>query len=178
MPVTPEIISRRHIHQSKRFYIEERTTLLPTGFKATNDIVVHPGAVVILAADKNNQLLILKQFRQTITDYLLELPAGTREIGEDPLITAKRELIEEAGVAAAHWVSLGSVYSAPGITNEQLHLYFAKDLHLETLPQDEDEVIEIQRMSTQEVENAITTGTLQDAKSIVTFFRARLAGLI
>lgn len=178
MPVNPKIISHRHIHQSKRYYLEERRTLLPTGVEATNDIVVHPGAVVILAVDENNCLLILRQFRQTITDYLLELPAGTREAGEDPLVTAKRELIEEAGVAASNWISLGSVYSAPGITDEQLHLYFASDLRKETLPQDEDEVIEIQRMSTGEVESAIQTGALQDAKSIATFFRAKLAGLI
>jgi ADP-ribose pyrophosphatase len=92
-------------------------------------VLEHPGAVVVLAVDDRRRALCLWQYRHPAQRRFVELPAGLLDAdGESPLETARRELREEAGLSAAEWTELGATWSTPGITNEVLHMYLARDL--------------------------------------------------
>jgi ADP-ribose pyrophosphatase len=102
------------------------------------------------------------------------LPAGTLEVGEEPLVCARREIREEIGYDAREIIPLGILHPAPGFCDEVQHLFVAKGLFESPATKDLDEVIEVQPMSYAEVEKAIQVGTITDAKTIATLFRARL----
>ena len=93
------------------------------------DIVVHPGAVGIIAINDADEILLLRQLRVPVSAYLFEPPAGLLDkVGEDPLVAAKRELVEEAGLVAATWHVLVDVYNTPGGSTEAIRVYLARDL--------------------------------------------------
>lgn len=92
-------------------------------------VLEHPGAVVVLAVDDHDRVLVLHQYRHAVRRRLVELPAGLCDAdGEDPLTTAKRELVEEAELEAASWEHLLSTYPSPGISSERIEVYLARDL--------------------------------------------------
>ena len=92
-------------------------------------VIEHPGAVVILAIDTQERALVLSQYRHPVGRRLIELPAGVLDVpGEEPVVTAQRELVEEAGVRAARWAHLLSVYSSPGLSSELIHYFLAEGL--------------------------------------------------
>lgn len=92
-------------------------------------VIEHPGAVIILAVDDDERALVLKQYRHAVQSRLVELPAGLLDVpGEDPLVTARRELLEEAGLEAEEWEHLSSLHSSPGFTDECIHTYLARGL--------------------------------------------------
>jgi ADP-ribose pyrophosphatase len=136
------------------------------------EIVSHPGAVAVVAHD-GDQLWLVKQPREAVDDYLLELPAGKLdEEGEDPLATAKRELAEEIGKAAKNWVHLTTFWASPGFSDEQIHVYLATDLYDEQAHTDEIERIEIVRVPLGELDELIRSNA--DSKTLVglLWFRA------
>lgn len=103
--------------------------LLPGGHVAVRDIVVHPGAVGVAALDDDGRILLIRQFRHPVGGYLLELPAGLRDVpGEHPLRTAQRELAEEAGLEAAQWDVLVDFFNSPGGSTEAFRCYLARDI--------------------------------------------------
>ncbi|MFZ5817418.1 MAG: NUDIX hydrolase [Bacillota bacterium] len=130
------------------------------------DVVVHPGAVVVLAVD-GDELLFVRQYRYAVQESLLELVAGTCEVGEDPLTTADRELQEEAGFKAGRLSKIGEFFSAPGFCSELLHLYLAEDLSPSRLPGDEDEEILLERIPIPEAVRMALSGQFRDAKTLV-----------
>ncbi len=92
-------------------------------------VLEHPGAVVVLAVDADDRVLCLQQYRHAVGMAFVELPAGLLDVaGEDPLEVARRELREEAGLAATDWEPLGTTYPSPGITDEVQHLFLARGL--------------------------------------------------
>jgi 8-oxo-dGTP pyrophosphatase MutT (NUDIX family) len=102
---------------------------MPTGSTAYRDVVVHPGAVGIIALDNAGQVLLLRQYRHPVKRMLWEPPAGLLdEYGEDPLTAAKRELFEEAHLQAGRWDVLLDVYTSPGMTDEAVRIYLARDI--------------------------------------------------
>jgi ADP-ribose pyrophosphatase len=138
----------------------------------------HPGAVVLLPCHTDGTLLVIKQYRYSLRQTLLEFPAGTIEAGELPLVCAQRELAEEVGQAAGRWEDLGELHPAPGFCNEVQYCFFATDLSPCTAQQDDDELIEVVPMRSPQVEQAIRDGRMTDGKSIAVFTRARLRGFI
>jgi len=106
---------------------------LPGGSVVTRDVVVHPGAVGVAAIDDRDRILLIRQFRHPVAGYLLELPAGLRDVpGELPLETARRELAEEAGITATQWHVLVDFFNSPGGSTEAFRCFLARDL--EVLP--------------------------------------------
>lgn len=92
-------------------------------------VLEHPGAVMVLAVDEHERALVLEQYRHPARRRLLELPAGLRDTeGEDPLVTARRELREEAELEAASWEHLLTAHPSPGISSERLEIFVARDL--------------------------------------------------
>ena len=120
--------------------------LLPTGKKVTLDTVRHPGAAAIVPFETSDEILLIRQYRFATGGEIFEIPAGKRDAGEDPAVCAARELEEEVGRRAGRLEPLGAIWTAPGFTDEKIHLFAAFDL--EVVPQrlEEDEVIEVLRV--------------------------------
>ena len=136
------------------------------GHRTTREIDEHPGAVAILAWD-GERLAMVRQWRHATGQALLEIPAGTLEPNEPPADTARRELAEEVGLAAATWTEGPRFYTAPGFCTELMHLYLAADLsstaaHLA----DADEQIEASWLTLDDALAACDDGRIEDGKSI------------
>ena len=138
---------------------------LANGRTATREVVEHPGAVGILAWD-GERLALVSQWRHAAGGPLLEIPAGTLDPGEEPLATARRELAEECGVAAASWEEGPSFFTAPGFCTERLTLFLARDLSAASTEAPEDEDLELSWVTPAEALRAVEAGEIADAKSI------------
>lgn len=150
---------------------------LPDGRSAQREVVEHPGAVAILAWD-GERVGAVRQWRQAAGATLLEIPAGTTDPGEDALATARRELGEEMGIAAATWDEGPSFYTAPGFCTERLTLFLATGLRAEAAAAPDDEDVEPAWLTLPDALAAIDDGRMVDAKSIlgVLWLERRLTG--
>jgi 8-oxo-dGTP pyrophosphatase MutT (NUDIX family) len=138
----------------------------PDGSKDVRQVVVHPGAVCVLAHD-NRVLYMVRQPREPVEEpALLELPAGKLDVeGETPLECAQRELAEEVGKSAGDWRALKSFYTSPGFANERVHLFLATELYDTGAGADTDERIEVVELPLGEIDEAISQ--CEDAKSLI-----------
>src|SRR5580698_10890232 len=102
--------------------------LLPNGRQAALEVVHHPGGAAIVALNDLKQMCLLRQYRYVAGGWIWELPAGKLEPAEPPETTARRELLEEAGVLARDWEGLGTLFSSPGVFSEVIHLFLARGL--------------------------------------------------
>ncbi len=134
--------------------------------EAWREVVHHPGASAVVAIDEDNRIIMEKQFRYALNDYLLEIPAGKLDAGEDPLVCAKRELEEETGIIASEWISLGTIATSPGFCNEVIHLYVAKGLSKGEIHWDEDEYVEVERHTFDELLQCIKEEKIKDSKTL------------
>ena len=135
------------------------------GHRTRREIVEHPGAVAILAWD-GERVAMVRQWRHATGQALLEIPAGTLEPDEPPAETAKRELAEECGLAAASWVAGPRFYTAPGFCTELMHIYLATDLTDAPGQADPDEQLDDSWMTLDDALEAIDDGRIVDAKSL------------
>lgn len=136
------------------------------GKEAWREVVYHPGASAVVAIDDDGRIIMEKQFRYALNDYLLEIPAGKLDKGEDPLVCAKRELEEETGIVASEWISLGTIATSPGFCNEVIHLYVAKGLSKGEIHWDEDEYVEVERYTFDELLQRIQEEKIKDSKTL------------
>ena len=136
------------------------------GRKAIREVIEHRRAVAVLAVDENGRFLMVRQYRYPLGAELLEIPAGLMEKGEDPLGTAKRELREETGYSAGKWESIPPIYTAPGFSNEMLHLFYASELCWDPLNPDDDEDISLIRFTQDEAKALFRSDSPQDAKTL------------
>ncbi len=132
------------------------------------DLLVHPGAVVILPLLDGERIVMVKQYRIGPREWIYELPAGTIEEGEDPRETAARELEEETGYRASRIVKLFSMYTSPGTSTEIIHAYLAQDLEYVGEKPEESEAIRVVVKNINEVLDMIRRGEIVDAKTIAT----------
>jgi ADP-ribose pyrophosphatase len=154
-----------------RFTVE--TVELPNGAEAELEIVHHPGGAAVVALDAEQRVCLLRQYRHAAGGWLWELPAGKLDPGEAPLVTAQRELEEEAGMRASQWRELGRIVSSPGVFTEVIHLFLADHLSAVPAAVEAHEVIEVHWRSWHEALRMAETGEIEDAKSIAGLFRAR-----
>lgn len=145
---------------------------LPNGRIAALEIVHHPGGAAIAAIDAQQRICLLRQYRHAAGDWVWELPAGKIDDGEPPLLTAQRELEEEAGMQAHHWTSLGDYLSSPGVLTEVVHLYLATGLRAVTAKLEDHEVLEVHWVPFADALEKARNGTIRDGKSVVGIFRA------
>ncbi len=157
-----EETGREEIFRGSVFRLEKRRVKGPPG-TFVRDIVVHPGAVVLVPI-LGGDVLFVRQWRHPM-GYLTELPAGTLEAGVEPIETAGREIREETGCRAGRLVPLGRAYAAPGYSTELLHFFLATDLVADPLPSDADEDIEILRLPLAEALGRARAGAFEDAKT-------------
>lgn len=150
---------------------EERITL-PNGIEVEYEFVHHPGGSGVVAVNNDGKVCLLRHYRPVADDWIWEIPAGKRDDEEEPLLTAQRELREEAGMEAGQWQELGSVYSSPGIFTEVIYLYQASNLIDVGSQPDEDEVFELHWLPLEEARAMALDGRIIDAKTIIALLRA------
>ena len=123
------VLDSETVYDGRVISLVRDTVAMPGGGSSVREVVRHPGAVAIVALDDDDRVLLLRQYRHPVAQYLWELPAGLRDKdGETPLETAQRELVEEAGVSAERWALLASTYSTPGFCDEKVLIYLAEGL--------------------------------------------------
>jgi len=164
-PEQAQLLSSTNLHCGRIFDVTRERVRLPSGLEQELEIVRHAGAVAIAALDADGRLVLVRQYRQAVGQWLVEVPAGRLEPGEDPEVAARRELEEETGLRAARWSTLARFWPAPGFCSEQMTLFLAQDLApagAERRAHDVDEELEVVRMTP-----AALFEESRDAKSLV-----------
>ena len=128
------------------------------------EIVEHPGAVAIVALDREQRVVLVRQLREAVRAELVELPAGTLEEGEEPLATAKRELREETGLTGGRWRELASFFTTPGFCRERMTVFLAVDVDEGEAAPEDDEQVEVIRWPLAEIAERLDE--LEDAKTL------------
>lgn len=165
-------LNSTEIYKGKVFTITCDDVELSDGYKSKREVVHHSGGVVIVA-QTDNKILMVRQFRYATKEALYELPAGKLDKqGEDILSAAKRELEEETGYNAKNWESLGYIWTSPGFCSEKLYLFKASDLTFKGQHLDEGEVLDYLSIDKEEVFKMIKSGEINDAKTICALMRA------
>ena len=147
---------------------------MPDGAEVGREVIEHPGAVGIVALDDAGQVLLIRQYRHPVGRMLWEIPAGLRDVpGEPPLVTARRELLEEAGYLAADWQVLADFFTSPGITSERLRVYLARgmtrvpDAEREYVPDHEEAHLTVEWAPLDVVVSRILAGNLHNGVMMI-----------
>lgn len=167
MSIEEKTLKSERIYEGKIINLRVDTVELPHKKYSKREIVEHPGAVSILALTKDEKIILVRQFRKPVEEFLLEVPAGKIESNEDPGDCAFRELKEETGYIAANIKKILEFYTTPGFCNEVMHLYLARNLQEGIANPDEDEYIEAVYLSLEEAMDKIKNGEIKDSKTIV-----------
>ena len=157
----------QHIFSGKVVTVDIDTVTLPNGVTVDLEIVRHPGAAAVVPLKEDGTVVLIKQFRHAAGGFIYEIPAGKLNRGEDPMHCAARELEEEIGYIAGRLERLTSILTAPGFTDEVIHIYKATDMRAGRQQLDRDEVLEVLEVPLQEAIRMIEAGTIRDAKTIV-----------
>ncbi len=171
----PQLLRQRLFYKGRKFNFEVNRLRLPNKAEGEWECIRHPGGALAVPVTQDGKLILLRQYRFAIQGRIIEFPAGTVEINEDPLETVQREIQEETGYRANKWDKLGEFFLAPGYSDEILYAFLARDLEkLETPPnKEDDEDIEILYYTPEELEKAFLDGEPVDAKTISSFLLAR-----
>jgi ADP-ribose pyrophosphatase len=167
-----KVVSSKLSFKGRVFDVYTDTVIEPSGHKTVRDVIRHNGSVVILAVDesqnpKDPTVILERQYRLAAGQYLIELPAGTRNPGEAPLVAAKREMIEETGYRAKSWTMLARYYASPGFLAEWMQIYLARDLTAGTAKPELDEQIEILHMPLSKAMQLVRDGKIHDGKTLI-----------
>jgi ADP-ribose pyrophosphatase len=172
----------RELYRGRVMALRADEVEMPGGRVATREIVEHPGAVAVAALDDEDRLAVIHQYRHAVRRRLDELPAGLLDVtGEDPAVTAARELAEEAGLAAEHWSVLLDVVPSPGLSDESVRVYLATGLSevpRPSLNDDEESDLRLQWRSVADAVREALGGVIVNGVSVaaVLAVRAVLAG--
>jgi ADP-ribose pyrophosphatase len=158
---------QRILCETRRFSVVELHCTRRDGNPATCEYITHPGSVAILPLVDENRVCLIRSRRLTVGEMLIELPAGTREPGEPPHETARRELAEETGYGAAHLNELVSFYPSPGISNERMWVYVAHELTAGPQKLEPNEEIENLIVTWDQALAMIERGEICDGKTLV-----------
>jgi ADP-ribose pyrophosphatase len=163
---TERQLTTRLVYDGRLLKVREDTVQLPDGKTARREYVEHPGAVMIVAMPDEKTVLLERQFRYAPRRHFLELPAGKIEMGETPLKTAQRELIEECGYQATKWQHLTSLYSCIGYSNELIEFYLARGLTHVGSALDDGEFLEVVAVSLDEALKLVRSRDITDIKTV------------
>ena len=157
--------------RARKFTVERRQYAAPDGSPLTREIIVHPGAVIVLPLLTDSEIVMIHNYRYTIERELLELPAGTLDAGEEPPACAMRELEEETGYRPGRLELMGEFYTTPGITNELMRCFVAYDLQPARQRLDAGERIRTEIVPLARAVEMVRNGTIVDGKTIATLLR-------
>ncbi|WP_447970172.1 NUDIX hydrolase [Nitrospira sp. M1] len=157
----------KHIYSGKFLTYNIDTVTLPNGATAELEMIRHPGASAIVPVKDDGTVILIRQFRHAAGGFIYEIPAGKLNPGEDPRDCAGRELEEEIGYRAENLELLTSLFTAPGFTDEVIHVYKGTGLVKGQQHLDTDEVLEILEWPLEQAIAEIKKGTIRDAKTMV-----------
>lgn len=166
MTFEEKTISSETIYEGKILTLKKDKVQTVSG-ESYRELIIHGGGAVIIGLTKSGKMLMVRQYRKAIERDCFEVPAGKIDPGEDPIITAKRELEEETGYRAGDIKFLSKFYPSVGYDNELLYLYIARDLEKTNTHFDPDEALEIEEWEIQDLYEMVMSGKIEDAKSII-----------
>lgn len=147
---------------------------LDNGYKATREVIHHPGGVCVAALDEDENIFLVEQFRYPFAEVLTEVPAGKLEYGEDPQECGRRELKEEVGAEAESFEYLGCLYPTVAYDTEKIHMYLARGLSFSSQDLDEGEFLDVKKMPLKQAFEMAMNNELPDAKSQLCIIKAYL----
>lgn len=162
----PRLVEERLLCRGRRYALAQRV-IEYRGVRAVRDVLLHPGAVVILPLLDGDRVVMLRQYRPGPLEWLYELPAGTVEEGEDPEETARRELVEETGYEAGRLRLLFKVYPSPGVSTEVMYMYLAEDLRYVGARPEKGEFLETVVLGLDEAVDMVRRGEIVDGKTVM-----------
>lgn len=169
----PEVLSTTRPFEGKIVSVRVDQIQHEDGKVQRQEVVEHRESMTVIAIDGENRILLCSQYRHPTGEVLLETPAGSVDPGETAEESVNRELAEETGYCARDVRHIGSFYLAPGWTTEYMHAYLAQDLYESYAEPDEDERIEVVKLSLEDWEARIKAGDIKDCKSIAAWYLAR-----
>jgi ADP-ribose pyrophosphatase len=167
---TEKCVSSERVFRGNFLQIQRDTVELPDGSLATREYVLHPGAVVVIAAQADGKLIVERQYRSPFKREFIEFPAGKMDEGESVLACAARELREETGYAAAELAYVGAMHNAIAYSDEVIHIVLARGLRFVGQALDHGEYVECFESSFEELAEQVARGLLTDAKTITCLF--------
>ena len=171
MDMTEKKLDSRLIYDGSILRLRVDTVELPDGKRSIREVAEHPGGVAVVALDRDDRVLTVKQYRYVFSRVMEELPAGKLEPGEDPREAALRELREETGAVPERFTELGALIVSPGAYGEVLHLYLAEGADVGAGEPDEGEFLDVCRTPFDEMVRRVTDGELADAKTVAGILR-------
>ncbi len=167
------VLAGETLFEGRVISLRRDTVAMPGGGDSVREVVAHPGAVAVVALDDEGRVVLLRQYRHPVGQYLWELPAGLRDSdGEPPLETAKRELAEEVQLAAARWSLLTTTYSTPGFCDELVLIYLAEGLTEAALPdgftvEHEELDMTVERVPLADAVQRVFDGDIRNASAVI-----------
>ncbi len=171
---TEEKIDSTTIYEGRILSLYDDRVRLENGKESRREFVTHNGGVCVLALDENDCIYLVEQFRYPYGKELLEIPAGKRDGDEQPLVCAKRELEEEAGLQAKNWQLIGEMYPSPGYTSEVVTIYLATDLTKSQQHLDPDEFLSVKQMPFDKALQMVLSNQIKDAKTCVALLQLQV----
>ena len=167
-----ERLDTREIYRGRTFNVDVDRVRLPNGREAELELVHHRGAAALIPLFDDGTVLLVRQYRYATGGYLLEIPAGKLDNGESPETCASRECEEETGYRPTNLEPLGWIWTTPGFADEKIWLYLATGLEKVEQGLEDDEVLELEKMTLDEAVEKAARGEIHDAKSAVALLRA------
>lgn len=158
------------MYEGNFMQVRKDNVRLPDGAVRSREYIIHPGAVAVLAMLDNGNLVMERQFRYAPQREFIELPAGKIDHGEDTLLTAQRELLEETGYVASEWIHLTTAWPCIGYADERMEYFLARGLTHRGRNLDDGEFLEVFELSLPEAIEWIRTGKINESKTIVGLF--------
>ncbi len=159
-------IQKNYVYNGRIINVRSDEAELADGTRVPREVVEHPGGVGIALEDEEGSVFMVTQYRYAQEKIMVEFPAGKKEKGEDPLTTAKREIVEETGYEGVGFVRLGEMVPTPAYDTEVIDLFYAKTGKFLGQHLDDDESLNVTRMTLEEIKEAIVKGEITDAKTM------------
>lgn len=171
MKLTEKTVDSKRYFEGRVINLRVDTVELENGTLATREIVEHPGGVCVIGLTDDGKIPMVRQFRAPFGRALLEVPAGKLNYGEDHFECGKREFLEETGFFASEYVYFGSLYPSVGFLTENLHIYFAKGLTKGEQHLDDDEFLNVEFFTLDELLDLVDKNEIKDAKTVVAIMK-------
>lgn len=160
------LVQSTPVYEGHFLKVHRDTVRLPNGATGHREYVVHPGAVVVIPLLDDGSVLMERQYRYPVQRVMTEFPAGKLDPGEDPLVCARRELLEETGYTAKQWAYAGHLHLAISYSTEVIHIFFARGMVAGRQQLDHDEFLDVITMPAHELLQGCRDGSITDAKTL------------
>ena len=166
MKYEEKTVKKEYLYRGKILTLRCDDALLPDGKPCKREIIEHSGGACALCV-VDGKVAFVRQYRYAYGEEIYEIPAGKLNVGEDPMLAAKRELEEETGICAKTLKHIVTLYPTPGYTNEKIFVYLALETEQSTAKPDEDEFLDVVWLPLDEVKGMLERGEFNDAKTVV-----------